>query len=974
MLLLLKKKLFFSFFFFTIFIVCGQSPVTINLTEKDGLPDIEFYDIIEDKKGFIWLAADKGLYRYNGKTFQNYTHKKKRGLSVFNLTEDDKGRIWCANITGQIFYVENNVLKLFKDISGIMNTILPEFEIHEEYILVFSNQGVYKIDFETKKIQTLPFNQEEPKNVALKSNYFFQERNLSTLTENNEIVVLLTKEEIYEESINYWRKEAIVSTVNENEILFLYVPSFFQNNFKLYNKETKKTSLITSPEALKATPIINVQRINNQLWFSTKKGVHVYDFNNGFKHIKSYLKDYTISKVLKDGDNNYWFTTLNSGVILMPNIAVEAYPIEIEAKNISALAKYDDETIFYGTVNGYFGVYNLNTKFNKTYELDADERIFSIAYGSKNNEAYISQANKSYIFSFKENVFRQSTEFPNAKDIAILGNNDLLFTSYFGAATLNTNPKSKRKIISSKRGYTCFYSTISQNSYVAFADNLVAYDSLFNLTTIKNGETPIFATSITETKDSILWVSTFKEGIYGIKDNKVITNFNTKNGLVSNQITKIKSDGNNIWIVSDKAIQLFNTTTRQFKTLTKQDAIPSFKISGISIFKDKTVFSSNEGIFSIKNEGFYKENRKPEFDFVAISINEKDTVLNDYYKLPYHKNRTQLLFNTNGFQSNKYIQYEYRLLEESQHWTLLPQEINSLQFNALSEGKNTIEVRALNILKDIKSATKKVVFFIETPYWKTWWFYTFIFITTATIIYLILRKQYQLKENEKNKALDKALLANQVIALRLQNLRSQMNPHFIFNALNSIQDYIIMNQKNEASDYLGQFADLIRRYLGFSNSGKLSIVEEVETLKIYLKLEALRFEDNFNYHISLAHELNNMNISIPTMMVQPYVENAIRHGLLHKNGYRKLVVSFLKGENETIICIIEDNGIGRKKGIEIRKKQFKHHKSFAETATKERLDLFNFVERRKAGVEIIDLYDNDTPIGTKVVVKIPILD
>lgn len=106
MLLLLKKKLFLALVLFVNLVIVAQKPVTINLTEKDDLPDIEFYDIIEDKKGFIWLAADKGLYRYNGKIFQNYTHKKKRGLSVFNLTEDDKGRIWCVNITGQIFYVE----------------------------------------------------------------------------------------------------------------------------------------------------------------------------------------------------------------------------------------------------------------------------------------------------------------------------------------------------------------------------------------------------------------------------------------------------------------------------------------------------------------------------------------------------------------------------------------------------------------------------------------------------------------------------------------------------------------------------------------------------------------------------------------------------------------------------------------------------------------------------------------------------
>lgn len=206
----------------------------------------------------------------------------------------------------------------------------------------------------------------------------------------------------------------------------------------------------------------------------------------------------------------------------------------------------------------------------------------------------------------------------------------------------------------------------------------------------------------------------------------------------------------------------------------------------------------------------------------------------------------------------------------------------------------------------------------------------------------------------------------------LKALKSQMNPHFIFNALNSIQEYIITNKKNEASDYLGRFSDLIRRYLNQSNAKGISLAEEMESLKLYLEIEALRFENDFEYQVIYEDELRESEVEIPSMMVQPYVENAIRHGLLHKKGIKKLSVYFVIKEN-TVICKIKDNGVGRKRGMQLRQKRNAAHKSFADKATKDRLELFNSEAKRKAGVDIVDLFINGEPSGTKVILSIPII-
>ncbi|MGR7813301.1 histidine kinase [Lacinutrix undariae] len=226
----------------------------------------------------------------------------------------------------------------------------------------------------------------------------------------------------------------------------------------------------------------------------------------------------------------------------------------------------------------------------------------------------------------------------------------------------------------------------------------------------------------------------------------------------------------------------------------------------------------------------------------------------------------------------------------------------------------------------------------------------------------------ELKETQKRLAIEKQYRDSE-----LKALKAQMNPHFIFNALNSIQDYIVLNKKNLASDYLGKFADLIRNYLHFSDTGFISIPEEVYNLNLYLELEKLRFEEQLEYTFQVTEDANSEAINIPTMLIQPYVENALKHGLLHKKDNRILTICICKTSDKIIQCSIEDNGIGREKSKEINKKRESQHKSFALKATTERLDLLNYGREKKIGVDIIDLYENNQASGTKVVLKIPIL-
>ncbi|WP_338814537.1 histidine kinase [Bernardetia sp. Wsw4-3y2] len=214
----------------------------------------------------------------------------------------------------------------------------------------------------------------------------------------------------------------------------------------------------------------------------------------------------------------------------------------------------------------------------------------------------------------------------------------------------------------------------------------------------------------------------------------------------------------------------------------------------------------------------------------------------------------------------------------------------------------------------------------------------------------------------------------------LKALRSQMNPHFIFNALNSIQDFILLSEKENAQHYLGKFATLMRGFLDSSSKEKISLEKELPLLKSYIELEGLRLGEEFSYEIIFDNKIDEEQleeIEIPPLLIQPYLENAFKHGLLHKMGEKKLLLEFDKVEkqNENFLQLkITDNGIGRQKSAEINARKAKTHQSFATQATEERLELLKnqSTTNKNIEVEINDLKDNQgNGKGTEIVILIP---
>lgn len=950
----------------------AQDPKYIKLTEKEGLPDIEFYDILEDKKGLIWLAADKGLYSYNGKDYQHYNNTNKRGNSVFGLKLDPQNKLWCNNISGQFFYIQNHKLILFLDLKNELRGELAEFYFLKSKLYIFSTSFIYEVNLDSKIKQKikLPNTIDKP---IIRATY--KQQNQIYFTINNKVYSIEESNQIVDKNVSVPKYGSNIIprffTFKKEQYFLLYDNKSNTNQFyKLTKNELQEVQF---PVDLVNTKIINISENEDQLWFSTAKGILIANHkNNQFYSESTFLKNDFITKTILDQNKTIWVSTLNNGIYIIPSLKIKWLNDVIFNDNISTIEKISPSKIAVGTTNGNVFIQDLSTGKNENLLVNEKRKISALLYLKEKNQLLISNEVGAYCYDLNTKKSNNLNTIANSKDLQFIEKNNLIINCSFNSASLfslKNNQLVLFKILNKSRAYRSFYDKENNLIYISFVDNLIVYDANYKGKILKYNNRSIIGKDICKTQNNIIWIATFNNGILGFKNNKYIKKIDTKTGLKSEIIQDIKSDGNNLWIVTDVGLQSYNTITNKFIPTLISNNLNVGNINGLIVNNDNIFFSNQKDFFVMDKNSKLKTYKPNEILIQSIKINEKDTLIKPIYSLPYDKNRITINFHINGYYPDEELLYEYRLIGQNENWIPIEPNTKSISFNGLSSNKYTLEIR-VKVLNTEQYIYKKIIFDINQPFWKKWWFILTLLLFAFGIIVLFYKNKLRQKEKEKIQALKNAKFENNLAVLKLENLKSQMNPHFIFNALNSIQEYIILNQKHLASSYLSKFADLIRAYLDHSSKGYISLYEEIECLNIYLELEKLRFEDKFSY------EINNLvtddYLKIPTMLIQPYVENAIKHGLLHKKENRVLTITFihLKEEN-SLKCIILDNGVGREKAIQLRQTK---HESFATNANEKRLELLNFGKDKKIGCEINDLLDEDNnPNGTKVTLLIPIL-
>jgi hypothetical protein len=354
----------------------------------------------------------------------------------------------------------------------------------------------------------------------------------------------------------------------------------------------------------------------------------------------------------------------------------------------------------------------------------------------------------------------------------------------------------------------------------------------------------------------------------------------------------------------------------------------------------------------------------PKVHIENITIHDEDTLVKNQYQLKHNENYITIQFVGLAYRNQGDVEYKYQLMGLDTSWKFTQR--TSLTFTSLPPGDYQFVVMAKNEDGIWSENPARVDFHIKRPFWRSWWFIILVVVFVAALIYAIMSFRLRMirKRNE---------LIHDINEYKQKILRQQMNPHFIFNTLNSIQYFLLDEDTTSSLTYLTKFAKMMRIVLDNSQHTFVPIEDEIRGLDLYLELEALRFEESFDYKIYIDKNINTFECKIPALLLQPYVENSIRHGLLHKRGKGFLSISIELHEN-SLFCIIEDNGVGRKRSEEIKMSQGLLQKSLGSKITEDRIKVLNSLYSDEIDIKYVDLTDSEgNPTGTRVEIKLPFI-
>ena len=464
---------------------------------------------------------------------------------------------------------------------------------------------------------------------------------------------------------------------------------------------------------------------------------------------------------------------------------------------------------------------------------------------------------------------------------------------------------------------------------------------------------------------------------------KIDTIFTEKDGLPNKNIHSLLADHDgNLWLGTAKGLVLFQTKKRKFKSYSLADGTQSLEFSFRSAVRRRNGelwFGGSGGITIVRPGNIRDLDILPSVKITGIMINdteasglqcEESGMTNipgiSSIRLPYDKNTLSFEFVAIEYSDPANNQLMYMMENVDKNWVLLEKgEPGFARYPNLYEGEYTFLIKGANsdgIWNEIPHVLK---IRIDPPFQGRWWFLSLVALALTGLVWSGIR--YRIKQIK-----EKADLKTRIAENKMAALRAQMNPHFIFNSLQTVNGLITRQDLRGAIEYVNQFARLMRVILENSRTGMISLEKEIELLELYMKIETKRFSIPFTYHITVGNELDTYSIELPPMLLQPFVENAIKHGLFHQKEPGHINIGFLK-DNGYLKCYVEDNGVGRRKSAELNTQQGRGHKSRGLEIVQERLDIIRASNPGDYRVKIIDLYDlQQNPAGTRVEIKLPL--
>ena len=909
-----------KFVFFLFFVGCSSlflhaQQQLQHFTVKNGLPQSEVSDAVQDTIGYLWFATQGGgIARFDGNNFNVFSQKD--GL-LSNFTNS----LFLKN--DSLFIGTNNGLSI-KIKNQFTNYKIPKINkiiSLDDKIYFATNQGVYQ--FKTSYVAPikidLKIDLSNVLDIKYKNSFYW----IKTSNKIWKLKALNEKNQLKESSTNEY--ETVFNTQKNNINNLEIDASIKEITYKIVIDKQQNKWLLTNGNGVYKTTFSNFEHYNktqnkaikevtaiykskNKTWFTdTNRNLFKID-SLGIQFVRK--NSFRATSITSDKNNNLWFGSKNKGIYIFrkqnDSLVNSVFEIErLHSKN--------------GLPNDK--IQNIIIQNNTVWVVTKSVGILKLTYNFQQN------------FVKSINRFNKNNGIKNLQITAsLLHKNKIWYGTQSGGLGFIANNKA-----------THHSRFLNQNATI---NNLFSSDNLLYIGTLGNG---VWKTNISK-------LNALKQIDHAF--------LSSKN---SNQI--LFDSKNQLWIGSEKGVDKIEFYKNEISKSTFYNANDGF--TGIETTKNTIIEDDLENIWFGTKNGITKytpnENQKRifkptiHFENIEISNQSVDSIQKQFKKsvleLSPTQNNISFSFKTVDVNQPKRIQYQWSLNENKSKWS----SNNNINLANQTSGNYTFSVRSRNASK-IESEPITFHFFIDKPLHQKTWFILSV-IGVLLLIFIIIISRYLQRLNAKKDAkIVQLKLENHLIALEQKALQLQMNPHFIFNVLNGIKAYGNNGNTKELNTTISQFATLLRAILHNSRKEEISLSEEIETLKNYLNLEQ---KINTNFEYTITTDVQNIaveEILIPPMLVQPFVENSIKHGFTN-NG--KIAINFIS-KNNFLVCTITDNGIGFEQSK--KNKTVKNHTSVALNVTKERIQNLS----KNSTFSIKELSENDTIIGTKVEFKIPL--
>lgn len=935
--------------------VIHPSVNAINYSISDGLPSAETYDVFQDSKGYIWIGTDNGVVKYDGAKFNVYTTQD--GLTdntVFKISEDTKGRIWFATYNRRLCYYENEVFTNYR-----YNHVLEK-----ELVDVNFGTTITRLIITPEDSLILEF--------VWRANSIIPNIGIDSLGNS----VTYNSTQLY---------DGLIPISQEEDRLTL-----FKNLAQLFSDKPSGYSRLIQTVIFDR---IRISKWNNLTAISTPNGIYFYS-DVKEQVVRHILRGYYITSITTDFEGGIWCSSLYNGLFYIPNRHLQQFELDaIKSGHIHGIIETEEELIF--SFNADQGDYVFNENKTQLKRINLPKSMYSLL------ESDLAEG-----ITFENDIFFIES-LSDINSIARLDDTSLVASSpSHGLVKLSSKDNIEKD--KSKRVYTYhdffgfewfFYIKNSAREYAPnkyyIVEKLIentpkilrllraspdqfylgTLDGLFEYTistgTLKksnllgeNNRTRI--QDIIRVSDSTILFATKGDGIIGVTNGRKFE-IEIRRGTELNAIYQLILDPKThiVYAATNLGVYQLTKTGKEWSytsIISLYDGLKSTDVRQIKICKDTLYFANNTGVGRIGLAQIHPSVPPPLLNITVLSRGLKKYDFSTPILIPFDSNSFDIRYQAIGFKSRNNFIYSYRIRKNG----IWKQTTNSaITFNSLDPGKYTLELFATNV-QGLKSKIQQRSFTIETPYWMTWWFVTLLFLVIVTAIYFIVYRIITFYKKQ-------AAFQRKISELQILSLQSKMSPHFIFNSLNAIQNYILTNNKIKANEYLIDFSRLIRTILQTSEKSTILLSKEVDILHMYVDLEKKRLRKDFQFSIEMEGEIDVINCRIPSLLIQPYIENSIWHGQVYNNPKGEIKIN-IKNVNHILEIVITDNGVGIEKASCFKKENPEMHKSMGTEVTKNRIQLLSELNHQMSDVIIDNAFPEDIKlgfVGTRICFTIP---